>query len=63
MNETNAISTKPTIPVTQPTGLPADQAKRPFVPPKLTKQGKVADITQGAGFGSDQIDPNNPNGP
>ncbi|MFN8492588.1 MAG: hypothetical protein U0350_33615 [Caldilineaceae bacterium] len=38
--------------------LPADQAKRSFVPPVLIKQGKVVTITQD--YGGSGFDPNLP---
>lgn len=52
--------TSPVTPTTQTAPLPAAPAlKAPFVPPLLTKQGKVAAITQdfgGSGFGP-PVDP------
>ena len=50
------LTNGPSNSVSQP-GAAADPAKRPFVPPQLIKQGQVAAITQGGGFGSDNINP------
>lgn len=58
MNTTNQVNEQ-TNSIIQPTAtvLSTDKAKCPFVPPQLIKQGKVSAITQGGGFGSNNIIP------